>query len=167
MRIPLGACCLLVATLAFAGTALDGYTEEVPLHLQDVFGTRAAWTAVVTAQRGGFQEGLSPSQAKICFVADSNATNQCRYFKDLFQSDVTYQELTDLSVAPLASVRAEAKGLILKASGSYTSGNAHEMAIWVYDASGDDFRLVFALQSSEERIFTEGPLDGYLVTANW
>lgn len=170
MRIPLGALLTLVAaTLAVADTALPGYTVEAPLHLQDVFGTRAAWTAVVTAQSGGFEDfsASSPSQAKICFVSDSDATNQCTYFKDLFKSDLSYQELSDLSVAPLASVGTDAKGLILHASGSYPSGNTHEMAIWVYDARRDAFRLASTLQFSEERIFTEGPLDGYLITANW
>ena len=127
-----------------------------------------AWTVVVTAQSGGYSEtSNSPSQAKICFVADLNAANQCAYFNDLFRSTLSYQELSDLSVAPLASGPAAAKGLVLKVTGSYATGNAHEMAIWVYDSNRDDFRLVSALQSSEERIFTEGPLDGYLVTANW
>jgi hypothetical protein len=158
---------VLAATLAIAGTSSPGYTVAPPVHLQNVFGTRTAWDAVVTAQSGGYEDvSASPSQAKICFVADSSAANQCTYFNDLFQSTLTYQELTDLSVAPLASAT-NAKGLILKVTGSYPTGNAHEMAIWVYDSKQDNFRLVSALQSSEERIFTDGPLDSYLVTANW
>jgi hypothetical protein len=159
---------LLIAMLAIASPSLGGYTVEPAVQLQNAFGARTAWTAVVTAQSGEYTDvSASRSQAKICFVPDSSAASQCAYFNDLFRSTLTYQELSDLSVVPLASGPAGAKGLVLKATGSYPTGNVHEMAIWVYDSNQDDFRLVSALQSSEERIFTDGPLDEYLVTANW
>jgi hypothetical protein len=97
----------------------------------------------------------------------SDDRNQCAYFNDLFHSALTYQALTDLSVTSLASGSMSVKGLVLTADGSYATGSVHEMAIWIYDVAPDHFRLVSALQSAEERIFSDGPLNGYVVTANW
>ena len=145
------------------------YTAAPALNLQKAFGTRRPWSVVVTAQSGDRDESpeAPPSQAKICFVTGAGGAQQCSYFKDLFHSTLTYEQLQNLSVACLASRPANAKGLLLKAVGIYPTGTVNQMAIWVYSSKEDSFRLVSALQATEERIFTDGALAGFLVTANW
>lgn len=58
-------------------------------------------------------------------------------------------------------------GLVMKAEALYPTGQVPETAIWVYDAQQDHFHLVSALESGEVRIFSSGPLNGILVTADW
>jgi hypothetical protein len=163
---------LLISAASIAGVPSDGYSMQPATPLQAAFGTRASWSAVVTAQSDGYVDvPAAPSRSKICFDAKSDGwsddQHQCTYFNDLFHSALTYQEFTDLSITRLASGPVNARGLVLKATGSYPTGNVHETAIWVYDVTQDQFRLVSALQSAEERILSSGPLDGYVITAAW
>lgn len=107
-----------------------------------------------------------PSDSTLCFSESLSAAARCTLFDALFGTPgISYQVLDSLSVAPLASGASRAKGLILKASADYPTGTEHELAIWVYDANRDRFRLVLALIYAEERLFTDGTLNGDIVAA--
>jgi hypothetical protein len=145
------------------------YVEQVPLDLKASFGTAGDWKAVVTAAaepEGEIESHEGPSQSKICFVRTSSTVSECTYFRDLFQSDLTFQVSSGLSVVSLTEGRTPVKGLLLKASAWYPAGQTHETAIWVYDAQRDDFDLALGVVSGEEHIFSNGPLNGMLVTAD-
>lgn len=162
-----------------AGTAADfaamnmlEYATTAPQNLQKAFGTKSAWEAEVTAQvntpgEEELQSGI-PSRSKICFVNSSGGTSDCTYFHDVFQSTLSYQTAAALSVIPLVKSKSpKTVGLLLNATAYYVSGDIHETAIWVYDARTDEFHLAASLESPELRIVSEGPLDGYLITADW
>lgn len=146
------------------------YAAAAPTNLQASFDAKAPWQAVVIAQTAPplWQDvDGPPSQSKICFVDSSKGANDCTYFRDLFESSLGSQAVTDLSAVSLSSASASAKGLVLKATGYYVSGEIHETAIWVYDQANDKFNLVSALTSNEQRIVSQGPLGGFLITADW
>jgi hypothetical protein len=154
----------------FAGMNAVEYSTAAPINLQASFDAKAAWQAVVIGQTAPplWQDiDGPPSQSKICFVSEAKGANDCAYFRDLFKSPLGSQAITDLSVVSLSSISPNTEGLVLKATGFYTSGEVHETAIWVYDQADNNFSLVSALTSDEERIVTQGPLDGFLITVNW
>jgi hypothetical protein len=161
--------CVFLST-SVAGSPARGYTVEPPVPLQQAFGTQSAWRVVITDQpRNGLKDFPGPlSHSRVCFVESSHSATQCTPFNVLFGThDIQYQVVDSLSIAPLASRPARAKGLILKASADYPTGSEQELAIWVYDTSRDRFRLVLALTYAEERLFTDGTLNGNTVVANW
>lgn len=154
----------------FAGMNPLEYSTATPTNLQTSFDTRTTWQAIVSAQPAPpiWQDiDGPPSQSKICFADASQGANDCTYFRDLFKSTLGSQAVTDLSVVSVASKSPNAKALVLKATGFYISGDVHETAIWVYDQANDKFNLVSALTSDEEQIMSGGPLDGFLITADW
>jgi hypothetical protein len=149
--------------------ALPQYREEPPFDLKAGLGTTGDWEAIITGAVKPDRElsDQGPSQSKICFVRSAPATTECTYFKDLFHSTRTFQVFGSLTVERLQSGSAATKGLVLKATRLYDTGQVPETAIWVYNATGDDFHLVSALESRELRICSSVPLNGMLVTADW
>ncbi len=77
-----------------------------------------------------------------------------------------FQVFSSLAAVRLQSEGAATNGLELNAAAWYSTGQAHETAIWVYDAQQDDFHLALAVESGEVRIFSSGPLNGMLVTSD-
>lgn len=145
------------------------YREEAPFELKAAFGTTGDWKALVTAVVEPRHEIVSDdgaSQSRICFVRAAPPGNDCAWFKDLFDSNLVYQTFSSLSPMRLRSGNA-VNGLMMKASALYTTGQVPETAIWVYEARQDRFHLVFAGKSPEVRVFSSGPRDGMLVTADW
>lgn len=154
----------------FASMNAVEYSTATPVDLQTSFDTRTTWQAVVNAQpTPPLWQDIDgpPSQSKICLVNNSKGEDDCTYFRDLFKSTLGSQALTDLSVVSVTSKSPNAKALVLHAIGFYTSGDVHETAIWVYAQTNDKFTLVSALTSDEEQIIDAGPLDGFLITADW
>jgi hypothetical protein len=152
------------------GFAPPRYREEPSLDLKAAFETAGDWKAVVTAAiepQRYFEADEGLSQSRICFVRTAPADDECSYFRDLFHSNLTFQEFTSLAVARLQSGSAATNGLVLNADALYPTGQVHETAIWVYNARLDGFELVAALESGEVRMFDSGPLNGTLVTADW
>jgi hypothetical protein len=152
------------------GATIALYREEPPFDLKVGFGTVGDWKAVVTAvvkPERDFDSDSGPSLSKICFVRTNPAENECTYFGDLFHSGITFQEFSSFSVVRLRSGPAAINGLVMKAEALYPTGQVHETAIWAYDAQRDDFHLVSGQESEEVRIFSNGPLNGTLVTASW
>lgn len=146
------------------------YREEPPFDLKAAFGTKGDWKAVVTAAVKPAREIESDegiSQSRICFAATTPPRSECAYFRDLFHSKLTFQVSTSLSIVPLLSGSPAIKGLVLKAAAWYPTGQVPETAIWIYGAPQDRFQLVSAVESNEVRIFSGGPLNGTLVTADW
>ena len=133
------------------------------------FATKTTWKAVVNDNGGAYDDGDSPSRSKICFVGASANQSRCTLLADLFNNSLHYQELVELSDSPLAAAP-PVRGLVLKATGTYSSGEVHQTAIWVYDRTHDDFRLISANVvggGDWERVFDVGPLGGYLIESNW
>jgi hypothetical protein len=149
--------------------ALPQYREEPPFDLKAGLGTTGDWEAIITAAVEPHRElsDRGPSQSKICFVRSAPATTECAYFRDVFHSTRTFQVFASLTVVRLQSGSSATNGLVLKATRLYDIGQVPETAIWVYDAKGDDFHLVSALESGEVRICSSVPLNGMLVTADW
>jgi len=146
------------------------YREQPPFDLKAAFGTTGDWDAVVTAAiepTREFESDEGVSQSRICFVRTAPRTSECAYFRDLFHSKWTFQVLSSLVVEPLRSGKAAVSGLIMKAAAWYPTGQVPETAIWVYDQQQDRFQLVSAVESFEVRVFSSGPLNGCLVTADW
>jgi hypothetical protein len=151
------------------------YREEPPFDLKAAFGTREDWKAVVRAAvepTREFEKDEGTSQSRICFARTAPASSECSYFTDLFHSNLTIQVFSSLSVVRLESGSAVTSGaaingLVMKAAAWYPTGQVPETAIWVYDAQRDHFRLASAVESGEVRIFSSGPLNGILVTADW
>jgi len=171
-RVALPAVVSLLSLLSFRaqGAAPLQYREEPPFDLKAAFGTTGDWKAVVTAAvepAREFESDEGTSQSRICFVGTAPPTSECTYFTDLFHSHLTVQALSSLSVVRLRSGSAATSGLVMKAAAWYPTGQVPETAIWVYDAQHDRFRLLSALESGEVRIFSRGPLNGILVTADW
>ena len=171
-RVVLAAVVSLLSPLSFGaqGSAPLRYREEPPFDLKAAFGTTGDWKAVVTAAvepTRAFESDAGISQSRICFVGTAPPTSECTYFTDLFHSNLTVQVFSSLSVVRLRSGSAAINGLIMKAAAWYPTGQVPETAIWVYDAQQDHFHMLSALESSEVRIFSSGPLSGILVTADW
>ncbi len=149
---------------------LPQYREQPPFDLKSALGTTGDWKAVVTAAAGPareFDSDEGPSQSRICFVRTAPQANQCAYFKDLFNSNLTFQVFSSFNVEPLRSGSAPVRGLVMKAQALYPTGQIPETAVWVYDPRQDRFHLVSAVESGEVRIFSTGRLNGALVTADW
>jgi hypothetical protein len=146
------------------------YKEEAALDLQREFGTVGDWKAVVTAAippNSEFESDKDPSLSKICFIRAGSSAGSCAYFRDIFDSRLTFQVLSGLSIVPLTEGATAMKGLVLKADGWYPTGQLHEIAIWSYDTKHDSFHLALAVGFNEERIFDRGALAGTLVTSDW
>jgi hypothetical protein len=146
------------------------YKQEAALDLQREFGTAGSWKAVVTAAirpNGEIESDEGPSLSKICFIRVASSIRTCAYFKDIFDSHLTFQVLSGLSIVSLTEGATTTKGLILRADAFYPTGQLHEIAIWSYDTKRDDFHLALAVGFTEERIFNSGPLAGTLITADW
>jgi hypothetical protein len=157
-------------TLLAQGFEFPQYRQQPPFDLKAALGTTGDWTAVVTAAIEPARElanDAGPSQSRICFVRATPQTNECAYFQELFHSNLTLQVFTSLAVEPLRSGSAPASGLVLKAAALYPTGQLPETAVWVYDPRQDRFHLVSAVESGEVRVFSSGPLNGTLVTADW
>ncbi len=171
-RLALAAVAILLSQwgLAAPAAAPPRYREEPPFDLQGAFGTTGDWKAVVTAvvePAGEFDSDERPSQSKICFVHTASPTPDCTWFRELFDSNLTFQKFSSLSVARLKSGSSTLRGLVMKATALYPTGQLRETAIWVYDARRDRFRLATAVKSDEVRILSSGPLNGTLITSDW
>ncbi len=150
--------------------AAPQYRQQPPFNLKGAFGTTGDWKAVVTAAINPAREIVSDegaSQSRICFIRAAPAASRCAYFRDLFHSKLAFQVMSSLSVRPLRSGSSPVSGLVMKADAFYSTGQIHETAIWVYDPQQDRFHLTAAVDSGEVRVFTSGPLNGFLVTADW
>jgi hypothetical protein len=146
------------------------YKQEAALDLQREFGTVEGWKAVVTAAippSGEIEADEGPSLSKICFIRAASGTGTCAYFRDIFDSRLTFQVLSGLSVERLTEGTTATKGLVLKADALYPTGQLHEIAIWSYATKRDDFHLALAVGFNEERILNSGALAGTLMTSDW
>jgi hypothetical protein len=151
-------------------TAPPQYREEAPVDLEAATGTTADWKAVVTAAvepRREFESDEGASQSRICFARATPGTNECYYFRDLFHSNLTFQVLSSLTIVRLQTAGGYTNGVELKAAARYPTGQIPETAIWVHDAQRDVWHVALAVESSEVRIFGDGPFDGVLVTSDW
>jgi hypothetical protein len=131
------------------------YVDQVPFDLKEKFGTTGDWKAVVTAVATSdylIPDYQAPSQSRICFVQTSSNVSECSYFRDMFHSDLTLQVLSGLSVVLLKEGSPSVKGLVMKASGLYATGQTHETAIWIYDAQLDDFHLASSQVNIEDSV---------------
>jgi len=165
-----GVSLLILLSFRAQGAAPLQYREEPPFDLKDAFGTTGDWKAEVTAAvepAREFESDEGTSQSRICFVGTAPPKSECTYFTDLFHSNLTVQVLSSLSVVRLRSGSAATNGLVMKAAAWYPTGQVLETAIWVYDAQQDHFHLLSGLESGEVRIFSSGPLNGILATADW
>ena len=146
------------------------YREKPPFDLKAAFGTTGNWKATVNAAMEpapDFDSDEGASQSRICFVRTAPQASDCAYFRDLFHSKLTFQTLSSLTVEQLRSGSSPVSGLVMKADALYPTGQIHETAIWVYSPRQDRFHLAAAVESNEVRIFTIGPLNGFLITADW
>ena len=182
--VAIGMAAAVAATVAVLAPILTGSAEptastrigplELPAERTWTFdltrqlATKTSWKAVVNDNAGSYDDGDAPSQSKICFVGGVSNQTRCTLFNDLFKDSFHHQELIDLSDAPLAAAP-PVRGLVLKATGMYITGEVHQTAIWVYDRAHDEFRLISTnvVGGDWERIFDVGPLSGYLVDSNW
>jgi hypothetical protein len=170
-RAVLSAAAVVLSQWSLAAQAVETpqYREQPPFDLKGALETTGDWKAVVTAAiepTREFEKDEGASQSRICFVR-APQTNECAYFKDLFDSRLTFQVFSSLAVERLRSGSAPANGVVMKAAAWYPTGQVHETAIWVYDPQQDRFHLVSTVESEEVRVFSSGPLNGDLVTADW
>jgi len=163
--------CGLAAGLTGRADVLPAESDS--LDLKAPFATKSDWRVTVYGDAGDPKiDSDIASTAKICFTGGAAHAEKCSSLNDLtsVSSPRPSQKLTALAIVPLWSGQSAVKALVVRYEGAYATGVVDQTAIWVYDSARDDFRLASALATSgqgEQRLFNSGPMDGYLVTADY
>jgi hypothetical protein len=160
--------CLVWLPGASVHGAAPKFVEVKTLMLKQSFGTTKDWK--VTAYQPDEHQEVHLAEnveSKVCFWVDpAGKESSCQSVSGTYG----YQSVKQLTVVPLRKANPAVWGVLLdvKSSGG-GSGWRDSITIWTYESSEDEFKKAIGTEVSnidEYRVFSEGPLAGFLVIAS-
>ena len=163
------------ALLAWSGVASahPKYVEVGTLNLKEILGTKSDWRVTTYEVAGGEDARFGKDPAKFCFWRTSPKTSTCRFTRrfESYGYALSFQTIGAPSIAHLTTAAPDRASVMIGASSSEGGSGVIDLAsLWSYDPSVDDFAELFEFRHSElgeSKIFDSGPMNGYLVTADF
>jgi hypothetical protein len=153
-----------------SGTTSPVYVAVKAIPLQSMLATTTPWMVTAYEEQEETRDEIPDVPSKICF---SNASGSRFAFCELVtrqrdEHTCNYQYVRELKVVQITRTQ---RGVLFRAEcNNGGSGSSFKNVIWVYDREHDHFdkAITFYLSEiSDFEIFSDGPLAGSIVTADF